>query len=800
MKYKIVIVIDVIENITGGAERQVYELLKAIDRQKFDVWLYVLHQKEVPVEIQNFQLPITNVQSISNDQSPMIRIKTLGINRIYDIEGIREGMRFSRFLKEEKIDAVMTYHFASDIWGTYFAKKARVPVIISNRRDEGFWRNTTHIKAYKWVNKWVDKVIAVSKAVQKMAIEEGIPEDKVELLYSGVDLTRFDVKVDIAAKRKEIGVPVDAKLIACVGNFNPIKGHGYLIDAMVDVLKHIPNVHLMLIGDGVLRQSYELRVTGYGLEKNVHFLGKRNDVPELLLSSDLCVLPSLSEGLSNALIEYMAAGKPVIATRVGGNPDVIEDGVNGILVEAKDSGALSQKILQLILDSRCQIQDQDTKIHDERLKQSLRPTSHVLMNEVNGRPTVRELAANARRTVEERFDLKKQIKDLQDFIGREIQRSKNPRVLHLISSGGLFGAERVMLSLGKAMNMNGSAVWLGALRNSHNPHLEIIEEAKQNNIPYGVFDSKGQVDFSTANRIACFIRERKISLIHTHNYKATVLAVLVSWKTGVSVLSTTHGWVQVGKKLKLYEWFERILLKFFVKRVVAVSDAIKQDMLKAGISEDKIEVVYNGIDTETTQDSRLRTHDLRKEFGITERTIVIATIARLSPEKGHTYLFQAAQRILKERSDVVFLIAGDGALRKDLEKEAAQRGIQKNVVFTGYRTDMDAVYASADIVVQPSLREGIPITLLEAMSRGKTIVATDVGGVAGLIHDSRTGLLVPSGSVDALYKSLMKVIQDFSLRRILGDNALSLVKEKYSLEKMVNKYKDIYREILDTRC
>jgi|GEM_PF-187508 len=825
MSNKLAIVIDVLENITGGAERQVYELLKAVDREKFQVWLYVLHQDSVPEEISRIASSSGRLRYASHSCVPRIapemksdsnsirntqyamRVECLGLKRIYDLKGIAAGMRFAKFLKKEKVDVVMTFHFGADIWGTYFAHKAKVPLIISSRRDEGFWRNKTHIKAYKWVNKWVDKVIAVSQAVQKMAIDEGVPEDKVELLYSGVDLSRFETKVDTATKRKEIGVPVDAKLIVCVGNFNPIKGHEYLIEAMAVVIKHVPNAHLILIGDGQLRESHKTQVTSHRLEKNVHFLGKRSDVPEILQCVDVCVLPSLSEGLSNALLEYMAAGKPVIATNVGGNPEVLLDGENGVLVESKDADALAREIVYLIADFR--------------LDQDGRPSRHggTRTTASLGRE---ELGRNARKTVEERFDLRKQIKTLQDFIEIEIQRAKNPRILHLISSGGLFGAERVMLSLGKAMNMNGAAVWLGALNNTHNPHLEVIDEAKVSRIPCTIFDSKGQIDFSTVKGIARFARERKINLFHTHNYKATVLAALASLKTGIPVVTTNHLWTRAGKKLRFYEFIESLLLKFFVKRVVAVSDAIKQDMKTAGVPQSKIEVIYNGIeipedrckmiDKKTEiQDNKCRildkergltqyairsTQDVRREFGIPDNVVVVATIARLSPEKGHTFLFQAAQRLLAEKKDIVFLIVGDGASRQFLEDETAGLGIRKSVIFTGYRKDMDNIYAAADIIAQPSLREGIPITLLEAMVRCKPIIATDVGGVAHVIKDTRTGLLIPAQSVDSLYTSLKRVIYDAELRQRLGKQAFAFVKENYSVEKMANRYQEIYREVV----
>ena len=330
---KILILIDTFEDIKAGAERQVYELLKNIDRNKFKIYLNILHQNNIPIEI------------LSNEY----QVLSLGIKRIYSLKGIIGGLKFISFIKDEGIDILLTYHFGSDIWGALFGKLAGIPIIISNRRDEGFWRKKYHILAYKLINRWVDKIIVVSEAVKAMVLrDEKYGAEKVKIIYNGVDAERFS-KTQI---NPSLGIMDGAKIITCVGNLRPVKGQKYLIEAASVVVARFLQAHFLLVGDGKLKSELNELTRKLKIEHNVHFLGKRNDVPSILAATDICVLPSLSEGLSNTLLEYMASRKPIIATKVGGNHEVINNEKTGILIQAKDSQAIAYQIIRLLSDDK----------------------------------------------------------------------------------------------------------------------------------------------------------------------------------------------------------------------------------------------------------------------------------------------------------------------------------------------------------------------------------------------------------------------------------------------------------------
>jgi len=274
------------------------------------------------------------------------------VDRIYGIKGIRQGFQFADLLKKEQIDILMTYHFGSDIWGAIFGKRAGITRIISNRRDAGFWRNGFHILAYRWVNRWVSKIVVVSKAIKDIVIrDEKVRDIKIEVIHSGIDLKRFNGTTLSQNKLKELNLFQNGKVIMCIGNLRPVKGHKFLIEASKVVVDEFPDTRFLLVGQGQLKDDLELMVDQFDLKNNFYLLGRRTDVPELLAETDVCVLPSLSEGLSNTLLEYMAAGKPIVATNAGGNPEVILDQVNGLIVNTGDSRDIADKLLYLLKNS-----------------------------------------------------------------------------------------------------------------------------------------------------------------------------------------------------------------------------------------------------------------------------------------------------------------------------------------------------------------------------------------------------------------------------------------------------------------
>jgi glycosyltransferase involved in cell wall biosynthesis len=234
--------------------------------------------------------------------------------------------------------------------GTYAAWLARNRNVIS-------WEAVTqpylkkHMMAYKLASRWFAVSVAVSNAIRdQVRNERGVSEDKTQTIHYGVDLeTYFPGKQDTI--RRLLKLKSDTCIISTVARLTEQKGHCYLLPAIPEVVRMHPQAHFVFIGDGPLRPLLEKQCLDLGIRNHVHFLGFRQDVVELLQSTDLFVLPSLYEGLPNVVLEAMACGLPVIATAVDGTPEAVVDGETGILVPSKDPEKLKQALLALIPDN-----------------------------------------------------------------------------------------------------------------------------------------------------------------------------------------------------------------------------------------------------------------------------------------------------------------------------------------------------------------------------------------------------------------------------------------------------------------
>lgn len=368
------------------------------------------------------------------------------------------------------------------------------------------------------------------------------------------------------------------------------------------------------------------------------------------------------------------------------------------------------------------------------------------------------------------------------------------KILHLISSSGLFGAERVVIELSKSLkNTHDCHPIVGVIKNAYNPHIEVAEEAKANHIDSVIFTCKGQFDLKLVSLIRRYIKNNKVDIIHCHGYKSNFYGLL-SAKNKLPLVTTNHNWLTHHWKLKVYCFLDGLWMRYF-DRIVAVSDGIKRDMLRYKIPEKKIMVIDNGIDVGRFN-RKIATEDIKKEFGINGNIKVIGTIGSLKFEKGHVYLLRVAREVIKSFKDVKFFIVGDGPLRKQLEDEAKNLGIEKNIIFTGLRNDVPELLSIMDIFVLPSIKEGLPMVLLEAMASKKPVVATKVGAIPKIINDNKSGILVEPQDIIGLKDVIINLIKDSGKAERLALEGYEKVKKDFSSERMCRKYLNLYSELI----
>ncbi len=268
----------------------------------------------------------------------------------------RWAFRFRDLLKDEHVDLIHAHEFDANVQGTTVAAYLGIPLVATVHGKHYFWEKFRRRLAYRWVSRRAT-MVAVSEDLRRFIVENvGIASDRISVLYNGVNVPPAPVPADIETCRREMNVPDTDRVIGVVGNLYPVKGHQYLIDAIPAVLEKYPDTSFVFAGRGELENDLKQQVNRLGLDKRVHFLGLRQDIPRILALLDVFVLPSLSEGLSMAILEAMMAGKPVIATRVGGNPEIVLDGETGFLVTPKDSHALAASLIALLKDRHLAIQ------------------------------------------------------------------------------------------------------------------------------------------------------------------------------------------------------------------------------------------------------------------------------------------------------------------------------------------------------------------------------------------------------------------------------------------------------------
>jgi glycosyltransferase involved in cell wall biosynthesis len=319
----------------GGTERQVANLALGIDASHFDLHLACLrHSGELLAELEPLRVP--------RPEFP--------IGRIYSPKTLWQGIRLARYVRANLIQIVHSYGFYPNVFTVPVAWLAGAEIVIASIRDTGDLLTPIQRRLQKLVCRLADCVLVNAEAIRESLLAQGYDPSKIVVIRNGITLSKFGAKGRSAILRRELGLPLSARLVAVFSRLNRMKGVEFFLDAAIVLAGRFPDVCFLVVGDGGIKKELEEQACRLGLGQRIVFTGFRSDVPELLSEVAISVLPSLSEGTSNTLLESMAAGIPVIATRVGGNPEVIEDGVSGLLVTPRDSAALAGAMGRLLDD------------------------------------------------------------------------------------------------------------------------------------------------------------------------------------------------------------------------------------------------------------------------------------------------------------------------------------------------------------------------------------------------------------------------------------------------------------------
>ena len=321
----------------GGTENQFMTLARTLDRVRFDLEFACLRRWGGFVdELVARDIPLT--------EYPVPTFRSLA--------ALAQQARLTRHIRRRRIHIVHAYNFYGNVFATPPARLV-APVVIASIRDRAPYLTRMQKRVQRYACQFADCVLVNAEAVREWLIGDGYDPSKIAVIRNGVDLTRFDDLPSPVTLRRELGLPDATPIVGVVSRLSRLKGLEQFLEAAAIVRSCVPTVRFLVVGEtNPMDRQYLRELQEYaarcGVAEHVTFTGLRTDVPAMLAGFTVSVMPSLNEALSNVVLESMAAGAPTVATRVGGTPEAVIDGVTGILVQPADSAALADAIVHLL--------------------------------------------------------------------------------------------------------------------------------------------------------------------------------------------------------------------------------------------------------------------------------------------------------------------------------------------------------------------------------------------------------------------------------------------------------------------
>jgi glycosyltransferase involved in cell wall biosynthesis len=329
------------------------------------------------------------------------------------------------------------------------------------------------------------------------------------------------------------------------------------------------------------------------------------------------------------------------------------------------------------------------------------------------------------------------------------------------------------------------------------PLGQFVDEARRRNLNLSLLKQRFTLDPHLVIQARRVIRERDINLVQTHGYKANTIGFFLKALCRLPWIGFAHGFIEESRKLRLYNRIERLVLRR-ADMVVAVAESMKALLTRSGIAARKIRVVHNAIDlSEAT--SQISRNEIRQRHGLTPAHKVIGVIGRLSPEKGQMVFLRAMEKTVRSIPGVKAFIVGDGPDRAVLEAFCREKGLNEHVLFLGYQERIADFYQVMDLLVLPSLSEGLPNTVLEAMTFGVAVLATTVGGVPEIVQNGN-GMMVPPNDPEALAERMVELLGQDALRHAIGLKGKNSLYPRFAPHNRVRQITGLYEELLSERA
>ncbi|MBI4355951.1 MAG: glycosyltransferase [Candidatus Omnitrophica bacterium] len=578
-------------------------------------------------------------------------------------------------------------------------------------------------------------------------------QDKMLLNYHGVDLARFT--------RAPAAASAGAPLLLSIGRLVETKGFDTLLEAYHRLRRRGVAFRAVIIGEGPGHRRLQRQIEAFGLADSVELrpVAGQEALRQWYADAFAFVLPCAvarngdRDGIPNVILEAMAMGKPVISTTISGVPEAVQDQHTGLLVPPARPDLLAD-VLAWLLE---------------------RPQLAQVMGQ------------EGRRWVERHFDDRIHAQRLVTHM-KALCEPRPRKVMYLIWSLEVGGAERVVVSLAQGLDRRRFTPLVVCL----NQAGRLAELLRRQGVEVVALHKRPGIDLVLLWRLTRLMRRTRPAIVHTHLWGANFWGRWAARLAAVPIIiAHEHGMQPWRGRLhfRLDRWLAGV-----TRRVLFVSREVLAGYVeRIGIAPARCTLVPNGVACEGLPDDRAR---LRQQLGWGADDRVIINVGRLSPEKGHADLLEAFAMIVQHVRRARLILVGDGPQRPALERLQERLHLNGEVTYARTQEDVTRWLAAADVYVQPSRREGLPLAVLEAMATGLPVIATRVGDVERLITDGHDGYLVPAGDPYVLATKLLAVLREPDGHRAMAAQAQRLVRSRYSSDHMLRAVVAIYEEEL----
>ncbi|HUA14008.1 MAG TPA: glycosyltransferase [Verrucomicrobiae bacterium] len=722
---------------TGGSERQFVELARSLRNPSFRLHIGCMAKRG------GLQEGIADAVEFSPGGS------------LWGLASLRARLRLARYLKTQRVTIAHSFDLYTNLLLIPAAKLAGVPVVIGSQRQVGDLLSWGKTHAQMAAFHSCERVVCNSRAAAERLIARGLPDDRVAVIGNGLPNSAFTPTLPAVPRRP------DVLRVGMIARMNtPSKNHRDLLQAAALLRRRFPALEFVLAGDGPMRSQLELLAETLGIRDCVHFIGDRRDIPGVLASVDISVLPSVSESLSNAILESMAAGVPVVAANVGGNPELIAED-RGVLVPPNDTAALASAIENLLQDSAMRT----------------------------------ALAKNARQFVGSKFTIdviRKRYEEL--YLQLLDEKRQRPNARHSADANRYASSiQRVAIVAPSLRYVGGQSAQADLLLANWRGDPEVRASSIVMDPPL----PRGFKWIETVPFLRTIVREpfylaslwtgiRAADVVHIFSASywsfliATVPAWLIARARGRKSLIHYHSG-EARDHLRRFRSARPALAS--ADALVVPSQHLVDVFREFGL---RAETVPNVVDL--AQFAFRRRAPLRPHLVCTRG---------FHPYYRADLVVRAFARVRREFPSARLDLVGQGSDEPQIRRLVAKRNIE-GIRFCGVasRREISCVYDEADIFINASELDNMPVSILEAFACGTPVVSTAPEGMRHLIEHGRTGLLSEPGDVDGLARNVSRLLRDPELASRIALNALEQ-SHLYTWTAVRDQWLAIYRSLAE---